>query len=163
MKSLIAFAAIVIASIGCSKKDPAPSNDNAVVAAKPVPSPEPTEPTAPTAPTTAPATAPTAEPTAMTLPKEAQIAQGEEAWAVYFAVGAVDAAEFVAAKARTAAMGLTIEHKDRSCDVTADSSDATEAMVLAAYYSTEADANAVAAAFGTPAPWVGKVKTMCLD
>jgi hypothetical protein len=36
-------------------------------------------------------------------------------------------------------------------------------MLIAVYLPTEADARAVAAAAGAPAPWVGQVKTMCMD
>ena len=60
-------------------------------------------------------------------------------------------------------MGLTLYGKDRHCDVTPDATGKANDMLLAAYYSSEADANLVAKAFGQPAPWVGKVKTMCLD
>ncbi len=178
MKSLVLFFSIVISAMSCSKKAAAPSSGSAAAPAtgSAAATGSATAPTTGSAAATGSATAPTTGSGAATgsaasgtgsaalaLPKEADIKQGEESWAVYFAVGAVDAKEFTAAKTRTEAMGLTLHHKDRSCDVTADATGKDNDMLLAAYYSSEADAKLVATAFGQPAPWVGKVKTMCLD
>jgi hypothetical protein len=170
MKSFVLLCSIVISAISCSKKAAAPSSGSAASGSATAPA---------TGSAAAPATGSATTPTtgsaasgsaasgsgsaAVALPKETDIKQGEEAWAVYFAVGAVDAKEFVAAKTRTEAMGLTLHHKDRGCDVTPDSTAKDGDMLLSAYYSSEADAKLVATAFGQPAPWVGKVKTMCLD
>ncbi len=154
MKSLVLFFSIVISAMSCSKKAAAPSSGSATSGSA----------TAPAAASgSAAATGSGSAGTAVTLPKEADIKQGEESWAVYFAVGAVDAKEFTAAKTRTEAMGLALHHKDRSCDVTTDTTAKDGDMLLSAYYSSEADAKLVATAFGQPAPWIGKVKTMCLD
>lgn len=154
MKSLVLFFSIVISAMSCSKKAAAPSSGSAASGSA----------TAPAAASgSAAATGSGSAGTAVTLPKEADIKQGEESWAVYFAVGAVDAKEFTAAKTRTEAMGLTLHHKDRGCDISPDTTAKDGDMLLSAYYSSEADAKLVATAFGQPAPWIGKVKTMCLD
>ncbi len=169
MKSFVLFCSIVISATSCSKKAAAPTGGSATA---PTTGSAATGSAATGSAATGSATAPTtgsaatgsgSAGTAATLPKEADIKQGEESWAVYFAVGAVDAKEFMAAKNRTEAMGLTLHHKDRSCDVTPDATGKDNDMLLSAYYSSETDAKLVADAFGQPAPWVGKVKTMCLD
>ncbi len=109
-------------------------------------------------------------PAAPAMPNQATLTQGGRAWAVYFAVAPHGAPELVAAEERTRAMGLQLFHKDPGCDVEpsdppppAPDPEAIEIMLLAAYYATEAEARQVAASYGAPAPWVGEVKTMCLD
>lgn len=169
MKAFIVMSTLLISALGCSKKAAAPSTGSATTTGSATAAA--TASGSASAPATGSTTAATgsgsasapATGSAAALPKEADIKQGEESWAVYFAVGAVDAKEFVAAKTRTEAMGLALHHKDRSCDVAPDVTAKDNDMLLSAYYSSEADAKLVATAFGQPAPWVGKVKTMCLD
>ncbi len=168
MKSFVLFCSIVISAISCSKKAATPSSGSAASGSATAPATGSAATGSATTPVTGSAAigsaiAPATGSAALALPKEADIKQGEESWAVFFAVGAVDAKEFIAAKTRTEAMGLALHHKDRGCDVTADATAKDGDMLLSAYYSSEADAKLVATAFGQPAPWVGKVKTMCLD
>lgn len=135
----------------CSKKD-TPKNEAPAAPAPEAPAPEAPAPEAPSPPA---------------LPAQADIQHGQVYWGVYFATAPVDSEPFADAQRRVKAMGLEVFHKDPGCDVPVGegppADPKAENMLVAAYFEAEADARRVAEAYGQPAPWVGQVKTMCLD
>jgi hypothetical protein len=149
MRTALLIGCLAVA-IGCSKKKDA------------VPAPAPTPPAAaPEEPAAAP------EPTR--LPAVADIEHGKVYWAVYFSNAPLDAPAFRDAQKRAKQLGFEIFHKDPNCDVAAGEPPAAPAdpsaenYLISVYFEAEADARAVATAWGDPTPWVGQVMTMCLD
>lgn len=100
------------------------------------------------------------------LPKEASLSHGGTAWGVYLAIAPAGDPALAAATAKAKALGYEAFAKDLACDLPTAAKPPVSAdgqMLIAVYLPTEADARAVAAAAGAPAPWVGQVKTMCMD
>lgn len=154
IRSLVALWCVVALLSACSEKSEPPAKAPTVEpAADPAPAPEPKPEPAP-------------EPA---LPPEADIQHGQVYWGVYLATAPVGSPRFDQAQARAKAMGFEIFHKDPGCDLPVGAAPPAPAdtgannMLISVYFEAEADARKVADALGKPTPWVGQVKTMCLD
>jgi hypothetical protein len=116
------------------------------------------------------------------MPVEADIKQGGEYWAVHFASADSKPPLLVDAVTLSRVLGYETSERDINCDLTDPApSLVEEKMVVSAYFATQAQADQVAAEYakvagkgGAPryganertlgaGPWVGKVKTMCMD
>lgn len=153
IRTIALLSGLAVWMPACAKKD-TPAKEAPAAPAPEAPAPEAPAPEAPVPPA---------------LPAQADIQHGQVYWGVYFVVAPVDAPAFADAQRRVKAMGLEIFHKDPGCDVPvgegppAATGPKAENMLVAAYFEAEADARKVAEAYRQPAPWVGQVKTMCLD